>query len=477
MMQMCCNSLSVGFILSCSAAIKIQKRVRIWIAKKIYRRLKIKTKMAIRIQSRMRVCLAKAYVIRLKAKIAADLNATVTVIQKYARRMFSYRLIKKMRKDEESRKRFEGSVGGSEESAVLELVSSWLPTYGVDPEYRLKRNRRITQRLFKRMLQLKYVKFVTRFGLVYLDSYPPRRTEEEILLEISEGSVNKPESLTNRDDFMSAFIPPFDPVSVHRKEAIEAIAKHEHIGVLHIPTAVNLRKSVDYVITTIQCAQRQRVARAEYKKMLRAYRGIILFQRLFRKRYEVYFRSAVMITSIFRMNFSRKLTAHIRKERNAAVILQCAYRSYVARSMMFDFRSVAKLAVLKSAPDSEANHGPEKALEHRSDTFWIANSPDKAEIRVEFGHIENIVEVWIMTSTYSSSPNFITIAAVQNKKAGYTELIDRHELPLLKERRWHKFLIPITSTKYFMLVFQSNYGDDQHIAVRQIRFIKSKESK
>jgi hypothetical protein len=145
--------------------------------------------------------------------------------------------------------------------------------------------------------------------------------------------------------------------------------------------------------------------------------------------------------------------------------------------MMFDFRSVAKLAVLRTSPTSVENHGAEKALEHRSDTFWIANSPEKAEIRVEFGQIENIVEVWLMTSTYSSSPNFVSIAAVLNKKSGYTELIDRRELPLLKENRWHKFFIPITSTKYFMLIFMNNYGDDEHIAVRQIRFIKSKESK
>ena len=61
------------------------------------------------------------------------------------------------------------------------------------------------------------------------------------------------------------------------------------------------------------------------------------------------------------------------RERRAAIICQCAYRSYIARSKLFDLICVSELSVLRCS-SSAPFHGPEKALEHREDTFWIAES-------------------------------------------------------------------------------------------------------
>jgi hypothetical protein len=94
---------------------------------------------------------------------------------------------------------------------------------------------------------------------------------------------------------------------------------------------------------------------------------------------------------------AKRRTGILRRERNAALVLQCSYRSYMARSKHFDLRCVAELAVLKSSPEAVPLHGPEKALEHRDDTFWIAESNERAEIRVEFAKVETITEIWIMT--------------------------------------------------------------------------------
>lgn len=79
-------------------------------------------------------------------------------------------------------------------------------------------------------------------------------------------------------------------------------------------------------------------------------------------------------------------------------------------------------------------------------------------------------------STYSTSPNYVTIYTVLRDQKTYSELVDRHELPLLKQHRWHKFSIPFTVAKYYKVVFQENYGDENHMAVRQIRFLRSIES-
>lgn len=172
---------------------------------------------------------------------------------------------------------------------------------------------------------------------------------------------------------MGVYVPPFDVVRFHRKEAVELLNKHEHLGAFHLPSSVYMRPTVNYLVTTIQCAFRQRQARKAHQQMLRMQRGIILFQRLFRKRYEVIHRCAVLIISLFRKLHGKKRVAHVRREFRSALCIQSAYRCYRARCMMFDFRSVSLLAVLKSSPESVEGHGPEKALEHRDDTFWIVS--------------------------------------------------------------------------------------------------------
>ena len=57
-------------------------------------------------------------------------------------------------------------------------MSEWLQTYGVDRDFGLRRTRRIVERAFKRMLGMKYVRFVSRYGVVYLDQYPPSNSFE-----------------------------------------------------------------------------------------------------------------------------------------------------------------------------------------------------------------------------------------------------------------------------------------------------------
>ncbi len=466
------------------SATKIQKRVRIWIAKKVFRQKKLRSKNATIIQARMRVCLAKFIVRRMKEKIQGDLDATAAVIQKYARRKIVLNRIKLLRRarqlsaaeertDDDSVDTRDGPV----ESKVVP-VSAWIHIYGRDPEYGLKRNRRITLRLFKKMLTMRFVRLVTtRYGLVYVDSYPPRKSEEEVLAEMqSAGAIGDEGPLTVRTDFVSVYLPPFRTLTTHRREAVELCKKFEHLAIMHLPTSIELRKSVDRNVTVIQCAQRCRVARAAHAKMLRVLKAIALFQRIFRRRYELLHSAAVIIASLFRLIVATKRVRKMSLERSSALKIELAYRCYLARCDMFDRRCVTKLSVLKSSP-SVAFHGPDKALEHRSDTFWLAESSEKAELRVEMARSETLTEIWLMTSTFSTSPQYVSISAVVQKKEGvYEELIEKQALPLLKEHRWHKFPIPVTASKYFMLTFLENYGDDCHIGVRQVRFVRSKES-
>jgi hypothetical protein len=458
------------------SAIKIQKRVRIWIAKKIFEYKIIRRDAAIIIQTRMRVCLAKSYVIRMKTKAESDISAIVTTIQKNVRRWLICINIKRkkdMKKAEIKQKRLElAEEGIIYEEEKPEPVSNWILTYGVDQEYILKRNRRITERLFQKILRTRYIRILTKYGITYVDSYPPKKTEEEILIEMQEGIKD---SLTNRKDFVAVYLPSFLPSTLHRKKAIEQCLKFSHFVYLHIPSSVYMRKTVDYNITTIQCLQRQRIARKQRDKMIRFHKAIIMFQRLFRSRYEIFNKASIIISSLFRMIKAKNSTKILKIEKNAACIMQRAYRCYVSRCKLFDLRCITELSVLKYSPSFLSSHGPEKALEHRDDTFWIAESTEKAEIRIEFMKIETISSIWIMTSTYSASPNNVSIHSVPSKQRSYIELVDHHDLPLLKQHRWHKLQFKLTVSKYFKLIFYGNYGDDNYISVKQIRFLRSGE--
>lgn len=62
--------------------------------------------------------------------------------------------------------------GGLGKSKVNIPMSEWLKTYGVDQDFGLRRNRRIVFRAFKKMTTIKYMKFISKYGIVYLEQYP-----------------------------------------------------------------------------------------------------------------------------------------------------------------------------------------------------------------------------------------------------------------------------------------------------------------
>lgn len=456
-------------------AVKIQKRIRIFIAKRVFIQKKVCHFAAIQIQVRVRIILAQNAVRRIKEKAAADLNNHAVAIQKNARRMIVLRRNK--RKEDQVEKlhqKARDDISVDTKSLALESiepVSSWILWYGVDQEYGLRRNRRIVEKLYQRILRTKFVRLVSKYGVVYAESYPPAKDDS-----LDEMAAKQIEELSNPEEFVSVYFPSFDPVRFHRREAIDLCMKHNHRAILYLSSAVFMRKTVEYNIITIQCMQRQRLARAEYRKMLRVRRAVLMFQKAFRRRYERLHKAAITVTSLFRMISAKRLTKNLTREFRSASTIKGAYRCYRARCKLFDRRCVEKLSVLKYS-SAVPMHGADKCLEHRSDTFWIAESNEFAEIRVELSKVENITDIWIMTSTYSASPQFISISAVMNKETGYRELVDKHELPFLKEHRWHHFELQFCNTKYFKISFFENYGDEKHISVRQIRFARSRESK
>ena len=99
------------------------------------------------------------------------------------------------------------------------------------------------------------------------------------------------------------------------------------------------------------------------------------------------------------------------------------------------------------------------------------------EVRFEFKRRIAVEEIWIMTCTRQASPQTVTIEVVLDKrKMKYDMLFSEVKLDLLPGYQWRKFSFNATVAKFFRLTFRFNYGDKEHIGVRQVRFVKAKES-
>jgi hypothetical protein len=443
------------------SCIKIQKRARIRQARKKYKLLKDTFYAAVIIQKHMRRCLALNTVTRIKEANKAALDSQVTSIQAMVRRKLAYIEIgfkRDQHKLDLEAARAEAADDDMDEDEDEPDVSSWIHVYGVDPEYGLRRNRRMTMAYFDKILKMQYIRLVSKYGPVYVEEYPAPASDED-LRAIKEGE----EPMTNREDFVAVFLPQFSPISTHRAEAIEHFTSAPHRATIALTHSIDLRKTVDFNVITIQCAARQKIARNRKEEIIGLHKAFAKLQRRFRARNEVKNKAAMLVTALFHLIHAKFHTRIRRAEVNGSWTIQRAFRCYRARCKAFDRRCVTDLIVLKYS-SAVPFHGPAKALEFRYLNFWMTDSPEIAEMRLEMKKQECITEVWIQTSTLSASPRFVSIHVVKDKASKeYLELIPKTELLKTRGAMWHKFEISELVAKYFKLTFTHNYGDDKHI--------------
>jgi hypothetical protein len=155
-----------------NACIKIQKRARVRMARNETKYRRRQFKAAVKIQALMRGCLALGVVKRKRQEIKDGLDANATTIQKNIRRKIARMVVafKKM----ERKMLLEAAEAEKEDNDVEEedddegpSVSEWVKTYGVDPEYGLRRNRRMTEAYFQRIIRMAFVRLVTKYVSCY----------------------------------------------------------------------------------------------------------------------------------------------------------------------------------------------------------------------------------------------------------------------------------------------------------------------
>ena len=469
------------------AALKIQMCVRCWLSRRVLYRKRLEKEKATLLQCAWLCYVARCAKIRLRAERQLLMKNCAILIQKTYRRDFARKLVYRIRVERK------GTLLHEQKYAKNVPVSEWLKTYGRDTTYGLRRTRRIVERVFKQMLLVKFSRFVTRFGHVFLDSYPPRVPDDEgdgSLLTSEDNYNGRSDSedddddetihlpLTVPEDFVEVFVPKFHSTFLTRHRVINRILKvGAHRAYFHLPSTIQVKESVEQPIISIQCWVRRRKAHRMREKLQRLLMAIICFQRAFRKYNKRVYLAALRVQSLFRFMLARRAIMRKRRDRLAACCLQRAWRCHRARIRLYEVLSVRGVQVLKVSSFKDLN-GPDKCFDFRDDTFWMSDSKDVAEVRVELPKKLAIESVWILASTHASSPKFVSLSVVLNKKSRRFEaVVTDYRLPKLRGQRWHKIHFPSKVSKYFKLKFCQNFGDEDSIAIRQIRFIKTKESK
>lgn len=440
-------------------AIKVQCRVRIHIAKEALKLRKKKKACAIKIQALIRGFLERRRLRRAAAERNLKRNISAAFIQRNVRRWI-------------------GNTRASVRRKFLEIergiycpepIEHWISTYGRDPEYSLRRNRRITYRALQRMLHLPYCRVVSRFGVVYIETYSGPRLQYPVQpLDFEQMEVHS-------TSFVRVFLPTFIPDTKKRNATIELLLAQPFYISLHVASSVNHRATVAHFVIMIQCVVRRKIAR----RVVRLRRRLFRFLQRFKNRFIAKKEQAMKIFNFMKRSrvkaATRKVIAFMRLENRCALRIQCAIRCSYAREALWERRRVPKLKVFNPSGALPA-HGIEYVNDGLTDTYWMVDSIDVAEFSINLSHRYAVAEVAVMTSTYAGSPQFVTICTYGADKMYHTVLA-KTPMALYKKRRWQRFPIAPTVTKYVKLIFEGNFGDPDHIAVRGVAVIRAKERK
>ena len=448
------------------SAIKIQVRIRIMIAKRNLSDLMVLKFAAIKIQRIMRGKLARLYCSDIVARRLAKLTKAHTVCQKWVRRFLAQCMLEKHKKEKLYNPKFDEDGDIINEAPVKE----WIDTYGYDedPEYRLRRNRRLVQNAFFRACKTKYCRLLShRFGHLFVEKYPTELSEEEKL---------SGEEMVDHEDFVSVFLPACRPQFMKRKDVLKNLKATDFRAVICISTDIDLKASAFYYLVTIQCMVRQRLAWKERLKLLKCNEAFAKLQRIFRMRHLKLHISAFKIQAFFHVILAKKRSWFKRREVNSIKTIQRGFRCYRAQMAMIRRRCVppTHINILKKSSEVEF-HGPEKLVDFKMHTFYVSESKEEAEIRFEFREIEALSEIWVQLGTFSLTPHRITVQVLSDKVLKkYTKVVDDVDMDD-RGMLWHKFPIITIPSKYYKITFNDTSGDEDKLAVRQILFIRAKE--
>ncbi|CAM9116310.1 unnamed protein product [Ectocarpus sp. 4 AP-2014] len=221
----------------------------------------------------------------------------------------------------------EGNTGEEQSSSEdpVRSVAEWLPTYGTDPYYASRRIRRITERVYFKILGKAGSTIETRFGTASVLRYPAR-------VCLSEGAVDTASAL--RDAKRTVEVQWDAHADLHwpreEREAVFKKATRCYRGFLDLDSAPADR-TVGRRVIVIQCLARIRIARKRSLWESRSTNAAIVIQRAHRRYFRARSSLARVLQTLTRRRLARRRGDYLAKEKRCIIAVQCAYRSRKAR--------------------------------------------------------------------------------------------------------------------------------------------------
>lgn len=439
-------------------AVKIQKRVRVFTAKIRVKRRRLEHISATKIQAVGRGFMRRLNTLRMKEALKLKRVASATVIQRNIRRKIGYNKATHQR----AHIRLERGLD------VAEPVQAWFLTYGRDPEYGLRRTRRILFRALKAILHRRFSRIVSRFGVIFVDIYDGPGLRYPIT----------PLNIEELDERSRSFVRTYLPHSIPKRIKLtdfSAFTTKSHILYLHIPSSLNSLATVNYYVVILQCFVRKILSR----RRVRLLRVLRHFLRRYRARYAKRMECVRRIIRLLKrgraMAAARGVLQILRRESKSILILQCAIRCWLARKVHWVRRQILDIRLINVSGFLHP-YSPDYCLDSRTDTFWMVDSAEIASLTIDLKRKYAVSEIGVISSTFASSPKYLTVYHY-TKERSYALVADRIPLLAIKKLRWQKVHLPPTVTRYLRLVFENNHGDPNYISIRCLSVIHSKERK
>ncbi|CAM9103157.1 unnamed protein product, partial [Choristocarpus tenellus] len=254
-------------------------------------------------------------------------------------------------------------------------VEDWVLWYGTDPEYPSRRLRRITERVFRKILSTKGAVVETRFGAAKVEYYPARGC-------YSNSATDKGEPLRSVKQFLEVKWQAHADLRWPKKDLIKVFkaAGSNYYGILELGS-VSTDRTVGRRVICIQCLVRQQQARTTMEKQKRTWMAATLIQKAARKRVSLIDKTVAMLQCMVRKMHARSRTAMLRHEVECALKIQLAFRQYKSRLVLDYKRVIQTTAVRNSSGCSDPLYKAENCL--------VLDSPDEPTLWTSpYGEVE-----------------------------------------------------------------------------------------
>ena len=320
----------------------------------------------------------------------------------------------------------------------------------------IKRLDRICKRLFVKILSISGSILWSPYGEVTL---------KQFVRPSQDGNV-KPEML-------KVFLFGHKPLSLPKNER-QAI----HSSSSRYSAAIRVRdidrvRTIGRCVQIIQCFFRNCLALSttESKRLLK--KSTLSVKRRFYCHKTKKNKLALHVQKLYRIAKAKNVL-RIKKVKNAnALTIQCAVRSYFARSSLENLREIT-CTVVNSSSFLNETFCASKVIDSRNDTFWCTQYGFTQFQWIIFDLKKEmyIERIKILAPNVTSSPKAIDVIA-SNDCIMFQNNVDHFSLR--QTDKWQTFQIQKKSFRFWKLIVIQNFGNSEAITINRVLFFEARE--